>query len=225
MMFDYKYRNIVLIMLALSAVYLCAEERAYKCDMGLQGGMSYYVGDATPHIFMHIQPAYGLQFRYKFDPRWSLQAKVQGQHIRFREPSGDDYGKNHLWNLDVVAEYNFFRFGVKQYDDRIKQLTPYIFLGIGAGAYSGFESFAAYLPFGFGLKWKFAEHVQLHAAWQHQLYFADNIEGRSEYDNANGLNGINILHNDLTSTFTVGIVFEFAKEREICRQCGYYRRR
>lgn len=214
-------------MFLLSTLYAYADDPTYRCELGLQGGLGYYVGDATPHIFMHVQPAYGLQFRYKFDPRWALQTKLQGQHIRFRAPEGsaEDYAGNQLWSWDVVAEFNFFRFGVKQYDDRVKQLTPYIFLGIGASGYSNFESFAAYLPFGVGLKWKFSKRVQLHAAWQHQLYFADNIEGLAEYDNANGLNGSNILHNDLTSSFTVGIVFEFAREKEVCRQCGYYRRR
>ncbi len=222
-----KSKAIVLIIALLSAVSVYAEELAYKCDLGLQGGVSYYVGDGNPHIFMHPQYAYGVQFRYKFDPRWSLQAKVQGQKIKFRMPegSGDEKGTNQLWNLDVVGEFNFFRFGAKQYDDRIKQITPYIFLGIGVGAYSGFEAFGAYMPFGFGMKWKFAEHCQLHVAWQHQLFFADNVEGVNDMNNFDGMNGSNVLHNDLTSTLTVGIVFEFAKEKEVCRQCGYYRRR
>ena len=81
---------------------------------------------------------------------------------------------------------------------------------------------------GIGMKWKFADRWQLHVVWQHQIYFVDNIEGLPALDGRTnpavgggryGLNGTNILNNDLTSTLTLGIVFEFAKEKKICKVC------
>ena len=58
----------------------------YLCEIGLQGGFGYYVGDATHHIFMNPREAYGIHFRYKFTKRWAIQAKVSGQRI-----TGHDY--------------------------------------------------------------------------------------------------------------------------------------
>lgn len=222
------YRILSLLICLLSAVNSYTEELRYLCEIGVQGGMSYYVGDATQHIFMNPQYAAGAQFRYKFTPRWALQVKGQYQQIKFPKPDEQaipqkgDYIYNQIVSIDGVAEFNFFRFGEWQYDTRIKPITPYIFLGIGVGIYSDFGDVAAYLPFGFGLKWKFSQRCGLNIAWQHQFFFADNLENNILYDNFPtdyNMNGINILKNDLTSTLTLGIVFEFGKQKAVCRRC------
>ena len=195
---------------------------------------------------MHPLETFGGQFRYKFDQRWALQVKAQRQRIAFREQGTEgSLCYNPMWHADVVGEFNFFRFGERGYDVRVKPVTPYIFIGVGVSVYNEHASIGGdnvyplligngnkpkvgiYLPVGIGMKWKFADHWQLQVAWQHQIYFVDNIEGLPRFDgrqtpNAGGrygMNGTNILNNDLTSTLTLGIVFEFAKERKICRVC------
>ncbi len=207
-------QSLLLIMALLSAVSISAQENRYKCELGLQGGLGYYVGDATEHIFNDVQWAAGAHFRYKFDYRWALQVKTQAQNLRIK-----NYGDNLLTSLDVLGEFNFFRFGGKQYDTRIKPMTPYIFLGVGAGLHSNFSKVGVYFPFGFGMKWKFAERCGLNVAWQHNLYFADNLEMVEHLDNTYAMNKANILKNDLTSSLTVGIVFEFAEVKKICKMC------
>ncbi len=210
----------MLIIGLLSAPLACADERDYLCEIGLQGGLGYYIGDATQHSFQDIEAAYGAQFRYKFDKRWALQVKGQGQKITF--PFEGVAANNQLINADVVGEFNFFRFGPKQYDKRVKQITPYIFLGVGASIYTGEGDkikAAAYLPFGLGMKWKMSDRWGLHLAWQQNLYFADDLENIAAYNNPNDLNGSNILWNDFTSSFTIGIVFEFGKTEKICLLC------
>lgn len=215
-------------------VCVWADSRMYHCEAGLQAGLGYYVGDLTHHIFQNPLDVYGGQFRYKFDKRWALQVKAQRQRISFREngTTGVLY-YNPMWHIDVTAEFNFFRFGQRQYDDRVKPVTPYIFIGVGTSLYNKQATptksstyplmkevnVGAYIPFGIGVKWKFADRWQLQAAWQHQIFFMDNIEGLPSADNTHKLNGSNILNNDLTSSLTVGIVFEFAKEKKICLLC------
>lgn len=216
----------LLIISLLSITVSFAEERSYLCEFGVQGGLGYYVGDAVAHVFQNVQPAYGAQFRYKFTPRWALQVKGQADNIKFplqeQDAAGNTLmGKNLLMNIDAVAEFNFFRFGMKQYDTRIKPVTPYMFIGIGMSVYSGFTLVTGYIPFGFGMKWKFAPRWGLNIAWQHQIYFADNLENKDYYNNTYQLNGSNILNKDFTSSLTLGIVFEFAKERAVCRTCSY----
>lgn len=153
-----------------------------------------------------------------------------------------------VWAADVVCEFNFFKFGSPSYDYRIKTFTPYVFLGLG-GSISNKEAIPAteeiipqvkrmnafvYVPLGVGVKWKFADRWQLQAAWQHQIYFSDNVDGylpnidftkpkdpsvkpeyptQSKLNNLDGINGLNILNNDLTSTLTIGVVFEFGEQR------------
>lgn len=216
-------------------ISIWADSRMYHCEMGVQAGIGYYVGDLTHHIFQAPLDVYGGQFRYKFDKRWSIQAKAQRQRISFREQG--DVGTLYytpMWHVDATAEFNFFRFGQREYDSRVKPITPYIFIGVGVSLYNANATPAkttaypmmtgrihagAYIPLGIGVKWKFADRWQLQAAWQHQIYLADNIEGLPSANNTNKLNGSNILNNDLTSSITLGIVFEFAKEKKICLLC------
>lgn len=211
-----------------------AQGQPYLCEIGLQGGCGYYVGDAAQHIFMHPREAYGVHFRYKFTKRWAIQAKVSGQRI-----TGHDYTmdgrkldtrwQNQLINVDVMAEFNFFRFGeANRYDKRIKPYTPYIFLGIGAGVYGAngenkpiFNHAMAYIPLGIGFKWKFHDCVGLNIAWQHNIYMADNLESRESLDNKYQMNGWNWMNCDLTGMLTAGIVFEFGRAKAPCRICNW----
>jgi len=206
------------------------EGQPYLCELGLQGGCGYYVGDAAPHIFMNVREAYGAHFRYKFTKRWALQVKASGQRI-----TGNDYTirgeklsttwQNQLVNVDVMAEFNFFRFGqANKFDKRIKPYTPYIFLGIGAGVCGVGDPkmhATAYVPLGIGFKWKFSEHCGLNIAWQHNIYMTDNLECRETLDNKHQLNGWNWMNCDVTGMLTAGIVFEFARAKKVCRICNY----
>ena len=227
-----KFRYIVLLTLGLVCLPLTTQAQnvqPYLCEVGLAGGCGYYVGDAAPHIFMNVREAYGVHFRYKFTKRWAAQVKVSGQRI-----SGHDYtmdGKqldtrwtNQMIGIDMMAEFNFFRFGsANKYDKRIRPYTPYIFLGVGVGLYGdGFslDRVSPYIPLGIGFKWKFHDCVGLNIAWQHNIYTADNLEARDALDNKYQLNGWNWMNCDLTGMVTVGIVFEFAKAKKPCKICN-----
>ena len=215
-----KYIVVLIAFLGLS-LYGSAQDRPYKWEIGLQGGCGYYVGDASPHIFSHVREVYGGHVRYKFDRRWELQLKGLHQVIQGTIPKEPDFmWSNKLINLDVVAEFNFFRLGMLQYDSRVKPISPYIFLGVGVGLLGmNYGTAAAYMPFGMGLKWEFAPRWQLQLAWQHNLYFADNLEVIEDLGNTFNLDGTNFLNYDLTGQLMLGIVFEFGKEKKICRYC------
>ena len=51
-----------------------------------------------------------------------------------------------------------------------------------------------------------------------------NLKEMREYpntlDNSYKMNGSNIMNNDLTSTLTLGIVFEFTPQKKPCVLCG-----
>lgn len=110
--------------------------------------------------------------------------------------------------------------------DTTGQFPAFAFLNMNKPAF--------YIPIGIGVKWKFAERWQLQACWQHQIYFSDNVEGYMEaYDsqqakddygasilnNSHDINGFNIFNNDVISTLTVSIVFEFGERGKMCYFC------
>jgi len=245
--------GIVLLLLSVTMT-VRAEEQPYLCEMGLQAGYAYYVGDAEPHIFASPGVTVGLHYRYKFTKRWAIQAKVSWKQIsgynslwQARNKETDTRWTNDMINIDVIAEFNFLRFGASnEYDRRIKPYTPYIFLGVG-GAFYGLDGtplfnsnwlanvkngsdykkvhttggMAFYIPFGIGFKWKFADRFGLNIAWQHNLYIADDIEGKDALNNTPELNGSNIMNCDLTGQLTVGLVIEFGRAKNPCRICNY----
>lgn len=236
-----RYILVVLLSCFWVAGPACAEEHPYLCEIGLQGGIGYYVGDAAPHIFMNPREAYGIHFRYKFTKRWAIQAKVSGQRITGNDFKMDATRLETKWqtqmiNVDVMGEFNFLRYGsANQYDKRIKPYTPYIFLGVGVGMYNGGwwpsdtqdpndkqagMKVNAYIPLGIGFKWKFHERLGLNIAWQHNIFIADDLECRKALDNKHNLNGWNWMNCDLTGIFTVGIVFEFGRAKTPCRICN-----
>lgn len=211
---------------------LRADNSVYHLDIGVQAGLGYYVGDATPHIFQDVKEVLGAQFRYKVDQRWSVQMKGQWQRIMY-SVSDVEY-HNPMWNLDATAEFNFFRFGMHPYDQRVKSITPFLFVGVGTTVYQehalkatqpieiqGKYNLNLYIPLGIGVKWMFAERWQLQAVWQHQIYVqnGDGLEGLPQLNNSHNLNGINIMNNDLVSFLTIGVVFEFWKKGDICVHC------
>ena len=227
------------VVICLLSIGVCASaqmshtKQPLACELGVQAGCGYYVGDATPHIFMNVREAYGIHFRYKFNKRWAIQAKISGQRIT--GPEYDMQGaqlsprwSNRLYSADVMAEFNFFRFGIyNKFDKRTRPYTPYIFIGIGGSLYNDILvaneghalTGAGYIPLGFGFKWKFHERVGLNIAWQHNIYLSDDIEGQGPLNNRHHLNGWNWMNCDLTGMLTVGLVVEFVKVKKVCRMC------
>lgn len=199
-----------------------------QLEFGIQGGLAYYIGDAHPKMFQDVREAYGAEFSYLFNRRWSLM--VQGATMRIAgrpatsqglpDPNGELW-TSRLVDVDVVARFNFLPFGLTdKYDPKLKAYTPYIFVGIGMTMHKDFTSYYAYIPFGVGFRWVCSEHVGMFLAWQNNLCFADNLEPMAEYNNIHELNGSNILNCDVISTIQFGIVFEFAKEKKICKFCS-----
>lgn len=227
------FKSVIVSLLLLLSCAGWAAPSNYHCELGVGGGLGYYIGDATRYPFMDIRETYGGLFRYKFNQRLALQVKGMYQHIAgpqryangdymFSEDGQKVRWENRIASIDALAEYNFMRFGAKTYDRRIKPYTPYIAVGLGMSLYGQqYHDVACYMPVAVGFKWKFSEHCGLNIAWQHNIYFADNLEGTNNFDNTYDLNGLNIMNRDVTSQIILGIVFEFAKEKAVCRMCTY----
>lgn len=223
-----RYIVLCLLLVCLLPMQICAQRvRHNQLELGVQGGMMYYVGDAHSKLFQNVREAYGAEISYLFNQRWSLMAQGVTGRIAGRaateqgqpDPQGELW-TNRLVDIDVVARFNFLPFGVTdKYDPKVKAFTPYIYTGIGMTMHQDFSSFCAYVPVGIGLRVALSEHIGMFLAWQHNICFADNLEPDPHYNNIHELNGSNILNCDLVSTLQFGMVFEFAKEKKMCKFC------
>lgn len=222
-------KTIRLIGLSIICMW-CAEVSAqeeYRAEIGISGGGAYYLGDANKQLFYNMQPAVGGFIRYKFNPRVAIRADLVNTRIK-----GDFSSNNTIYPLnksinsaELVGEFNFFDFEKNKNNRLSKIISPYIFAGIGGmtGLYAGQALPEISIPFGVGIKYKVATRWNLHLQWSNKLLLADNMEEMTEMtdftvlNNPSGLNGSNKFNNDLLSTLTVGLSFDFWKKQCDCK--------
>ena len=202
-------------------------QEVYKAEIGISAGGAYYLGDANNQLFKNIQPTFGGFFRYKFSPRLAIKVELLTASIKGNFVADSiTYVLNKSFNTaDIVGEFNFFDFEKNKNNRLSKIFSPYIFAGIGGmtGMYTGQKIPILGIPFGIGMKLKLADRWNLHAQWSNKLLLADNLEENTDptisttLNNSGNLNGTNIFNNDLLSTVTVGISFDFWKQKCDCK--------
>jgi hypothetical protein len=173
-------------------------------EVGLFGGMAYYLGDLNPGIhFLNSKPAYGVVARVNLDNRWV----VKGTAYRGRVAGDDHTGRTNalrglkfeskITDISLTAEFNFFDYYT---GSRKNVLTPYIFAGIGMvmfdptadgislrsigteGQNIGFDGRKPYnltafsIPFGIGAKYSLSKRLSLTAEWGLRKSFTDYID-------------------------------------------------
>lgn len=153
------------------------------------------------------------------NPMWTADLVCEFNFFKFGSPSFD-------YRVKTITPYLFLGIGGSASNKlaAVMAANPFPTLNFKA------IEVAVYVPVGIGFKWKFADCWQLQVAWQHQVYLSDNVEGylpnidyteddklteitHGVLDNSHDLNGFNILNNDLTSSLTVGIVYEFGEQK------------
>ena len=188
----------------------------FRTEFGIFGGGAYYLGDANQRLFHEMTPAFGAVFRYNFDTRFAARAEFTRTSVK---GGNDEFTFNNTVNvLDFAGEFNFFDLENNPHRRLSRIFSPYIFVGIGAMNYLYEENqqLSLSLPFGVGMKLKLGNRWNLNAQFSNRLLFADNLEGISVFNNPHGLNGTNPLNNDMLSTITIGVTFNFLRRRCPC---------
>jgi len=212
-------RFIFLSVLSLLVADLSAQKFVkddYRAEIGLNGGGSFYIGDANSTIFANTRPSGSGYFRYKFNPRLALRTELS-----YATVAATGINDNSVWVGDVCGEFNFFDLEQNPYKRFSKTFSPYIFTGLCmmTDVYNG--QLKTFLPelgltFGLGFKVKLNDKWNFNAQWSNRLMFVDNLEGYSDVKNSNGadklnnpygLNGSNMFNNDFLSNFTIGISY------------------
>jgi hypothetical protein len=125
-------RKILIFLLFL--VFLAPSTHAQKSgDLGLLGGVTYYVGDLNPAMpFRMSKPAFGLLYRQNFNSRISLRVhglrgSVAGDDaISQANPERNLNFESKLTEAGLQLEINFFEYFI---GSKVHPITPYIFGG------------------------------------------------------------------------------------------------
>jgi Domain of unknown function (DUF6089) len=202
----------------LAFTFLASSVFSQTMEIGLYGGVSYYLGDLNPgKHFLHSQISYGILARYNIDSRWAVKlsayrGKVKGNsqsssflpdcNLSFESPVTD---------ISAVAEFNFMKYYTGSRRDFI---SPYIYAGISAFFYDpvangyslrsfgtegqtiGYEGRKPYsnvsiaIPFGLGVKFSLAKNLGMTLFWEMHKTFTDYLDDVSQtyYLNSQNIN-------------------------------------
>jgi len=173
-------RILLFIVLVFTSVQFAFSQR--KSDIGIIGGVSYYLGDINhSRHFYSSSPTGGLIFRYNFNSRNSIRfnasyAKLTGNPADFGEPFPDSpvssFSTN-LMDLGLTTEFNFMPYQSTKL--RKERYTPYVSGGIGYTIILGGDYTPA-LSFGGGFKYNFTMRMSGGFEWSFRKTFSDELD-------------------------------------------------
>ncbi len=216
---------------------VAGQEDPYKAEFGANIGMNIYAGDvnaiADLNLFSknmaNLQPDLGLTFRYRFNKRLALKfgydySKVGGMyHYRDGNNAFQVKLNNPLHLVDLVGEFNFFDLENNPYKRFSKKYSPFIFAGAGSVWMPQYQNspnqnVAFLASFGFGVKAKIAERINLNLQFANKWLLGDGLEGKSQFDNPFPPTHLNGMNNDLLSGISIGITYDFWMKNCDCYQ-------
>ncbi len=181
-------------------------------EIGIKGGETFYLGDRNSTLFNKWQWAMGGYFRWNITDRWATKAQVGYGMIT--SPMEQNY-------LDIAAhaEFNFFSdFGNWKSEKWTRYFTPYILAGVGVSTYAvenNRRKFAFNIPFGLGVKVKFAKIINVGLEWTMHKLFEDSfdyLKNPYEYPKTSAFSG-----KDWLSMCTLSLGFDIGDRGKYCR--------
>lgn len=217
-------KKLAVIMLMI-ATLMAAQAQEYRFEVGGALGMSGYLGD-TNNANLLKKPGYvaGGLFRYIINSRMALKAnlltaKISGNSANLANtyPDAQTYAfSSQLYDLGAQFEFNFLNYGIGSKYLKLKRISPYLTLGVGATLATGDgDAFTLNVPMGVGVKYKLGERLNIGLEFTMRKAFSDKLDGLKDL---NGITSGFAKNTDWYSFTMISITYEFSKR---CRTCHY----
>lgn len=178
------YKIAVLILfLTFTGKNLFSQE--YRMELGMFGGSSFYMGDANQNaLFKNDKPAFGILYRYNLNGRFSLKANLGMAGISGKDTDNNNYPDGVIAQFDskildaaVSLEFNFFEYGMPSYISGSSFISPYLTIGGGVTGYENDKRrLSANIPFGFGVKTKVLDRLNIGLEWSFRKTYTDELD-------------------------------------------------
>lgn len=196
------------VLLTLGTINLKAQELEYKMELGAMAGTSFYMGDANySALYKNTGLGGGLMGRYNINPRQSLKfnllyGKVSGNATELENKFPDTPGQkwdfdNSVIDLGCQYELGFWAYGTGKGYKGTKRLVPYIQAGLGL-TYCA-DKLTVNIPFGFGIRYKLRERINVGFDWTMRFTMSDELDGIADPYSIKG----GMLKNKDTYSFTM----------------------
>jgi hypothetical protein len=179
----------LMTMMFFGCTGISAQELEYKMELGGMLGASFYLGDANySTLYKNTGLGGGLMGRYNFNPRQSLKfnllyGNISGDATKLKNKFPDIPEQKWSFDEPVVDlgcqyELGFWAYGTGKGYKGTKRLVPYIQFGLGF-TYGG-DELTMNIPFGFGVRYKLRERVNIGLDWTMRFSMSDKLDGISD---------------------------------------------
>lgn len=181
-----SHKQFIILFFLLAFFMNQAKGQAYRMELGLSTGGSFYMGDANQsRLFWNNKPSIGLLYRYNLTGRFSLKANanvlgISGTTVgsSYEYPGGEEvnFDRNVL-DAGVQFEINFYEYGMPSYVSGSSRISPYAFLGVGMTGYKAEKiRICANMPFGLGVRIKALPRLNIGCEWSFRKTYADDLD-------------------------------------------------
>ncbi len=213
-------------------------------EFGIQAGGGNYIGDiGREYYFYPNKIGGGILFKRTVNPWFSLRLNLNYYQIRANDAEAESLGRQlrnfsvegQIINFSAGIEYNFIPRNPYLPLKSLHRISPYMFLGLGLGSYSGriysnniphtnhpedygleYSGARLNIPMKLGIKYKVSRHFILSLESGVSYFFTDDLDGtHALYDNEAYLikNKIvpstNTNSNDWYSFSSIGFIYTF----------------
>ncbi|MDR1975089.1 MAG: DUF6089 family protein [Bacteroidales bacterium] len=123
------------LLLLLLVALLAVPVKAQRSELGISGGVAFYLGDLNPtKIFAQPNASAGVFYRYNIDTRWALRAgltygRIAGDDRKYDNPRNLNF-RNDIFDFSFMVEVNFLTFFTS--NAKYYRFSPYLTAGIAA---------------------------------------------------------------------------------------------
>ncbi|MGI6222368.1 MAG: DUF6089 family protein [Prevotella sp.] len=221
----------MMLLIFTAATAGAQEDPIYRMEIGVEGGMSGYLGDFNGNLTKDLQPAGGIVVRRLFNPYIGLNlsgfyGKLKGssEDVETYYPDQQEQPyefDNTLVDVSLTFEYNFWPYGTGRDYRGAKRITPYIFGGIGATYVSGGEKnkFTGNVPIGLGVKYKISPRLNLGLNWAMHFSLNDELDGMKDPSHVESSGAFK--NTDCYSALMLSLTYSFSAKCTTCNKDFY----
>ena len=230
-----KFNYIIL----LSSLLLSFSVIGQNVDLGLTGGVSYYIGEINPSMQMMNgpKPSIGLFYRKNINKRYALRYGVNYAKLiatdKIRLTDLAEY--RHLsFSADIWEAYGLFEFNFIPYqinNRATSTFSPFVFIGLATFKVGPevkgrdldvLESdlISVSIPFGLGVKFNLSGNLGLGIEWGIRKTFSDKVDGLPE-KYTNGYQLSNSQNNDWYSIVGLTLNYKILTHKDRCNMPGF----
>ena len=223
-------RLAAVFLLLSSACMASAQELEYKMELGGMAGGSFYMGDANNTALLgNGSLAGGLLARYNINQRMAvkgtfavghLSGSTEGQDNKFPNGTHCTFDRN-VYELGAQYECHFFGYGTGVGYKGSRRWVPYLSGGVGLtyAPKPANHVFALNIPLGVGVKYKFAERINMGVEWAMRFTTSDRLDVTSTeglvLDDPYGIDGKGFKNKDCYSLLMLYVSYDlFPKYRK-----------